>query len=322
MTLRIIHHNDPDGYASAYIVYDYALGARIADSAEDICFHSMAYGRPIPKEIDYEHDSVIMVDFSLQPLDVMEMFAARIPVKQFVWIDHHQTTVDMEKKSPGILQRVPGIRTVNDNAGIPISACELTWKFFHPEDEIPAGIRLVGSWDTWRHMEQNDIDAKDFQAYCSSIDCTVFTAEGREFWSKVLASTNDPYGWLMDTAVREGKGVRRVLKDENKKRILSRGFLGNFAEYSAIITNDRGSSLMFEDYKVSPSEVDLMVSFIYTKEGFWTVSLYSVHTDRIDCGAIAKKLGEAGPTPSGGGHKGAAGFQCDWPYIEKLIERT
>jgi nanoRNase/pAp phosphatase (c-di-AMP/oligoRNAs hydrolase) len=33
------------------------------------------------------------------------------------------------------------------------------------------------------------------------------------------------------------------------------------------------------------------------------VSLYSTRDD-IDCGAIAKTYG-------GGGHKGAAGFQCD-----------
>lgn len=321
MTLRILHHNDPDGFASAYIVYDYALGARIAESAQDICFHSMAYGMPIPAEIDYAKDSIVMVDFSLQPLSVMEAFAARIPEKQFVWIDHHKTSVDMEKESPGILATIPGVRRVNDDAGIPIAACELTWKFFRPDEDVPAGIELLGSWDTWRYVAQNNINAKYFITYCNSIDCFADSPEGQEFWSKVISSTNDPYGWLMDTVVREGEVISRILKIENRKRILGRGFAGKFAGYSAIMTNDRGSSLMFEDYKVPPSEVDLMVSFLYSKEGFWNVSLYSTQ-DHIDCGATAKRLGEAGPIPSGGGHKGAAGFQCDWPYIEKLMERN
>ena len=35
----------------------------------------------------------------------------------------------------------------------------------------------------------------------------------------------------------------------------------------------------------------------------WSVSLYSIDPN-IDCGSIAKKHG-------GGGHPGAAGFQCD-----------
>ena len=82
---------------------------------------------------------------------------------------------------------------------------------------------------------------------------------------------------------------------------------------------NRGS-LLFADGVVPPTSYDLMVGFNLTKEGYWTVSLYSVQ-DHIHCGDIAKQLGGAGPIPSGGGHKGAAGFQCDWPYLESLIKR-
>jgi hypothetical protein len=48
---------------------------------------------------------------------------------------------------------------------------------------------------------------------------------------------------------------------------------------------------------------DLMILFVRRKDNLWNVSLYSTKDD-IDCGAIAKSFG-------GGGHKGAAGFQCD-----------
>ena len=47
---------------------------------------------------------------------------------------------------------------------------------------------------------------------------------------------------------------------------------------------------------------DLMIAFCRRKDKLWNVSLYSTKTD-VDCGAIAKSFG-------GGGHKGAAGFQC------------
>ena len=52
---------------------------------------------------------------------------------------------------------------------------------------------------------------------------------------------------------------------------------------------------------------DLMITFCRRKDKLWNVSLYSTKPD-IDCGAIAKSFG-------GGGHKGAAGFQCkDLPF--------
>jgi oligoribonuclease NrnB/cAMP/cGMP phosphodiesterase (DHH superfamily) len=319
--LRILHHNDPDGYASAHIVFDYALRTNLVKSYTDIHFHSMAYGMPLPPEIDYAHDSLVMVDFSLQPIAVMEEFLAKVPRGQLVWIDHHKTSVELEEVLPELLKPIPGVRQVNDAEGVPIAACELTWKFFHPGEEIPVGIKLLGSWDTWRWNTEENEQPKYFIQYCHSINCTPYTAEGREFWSKILIADNDPYGWLFDTVLAEGIAIDRFQKNEHKKRIRGKGFAGKFGGHSAIIVNDASSSLLFEDFSVSPDDVDLMVSFHYTRHGYWSVSLYSKQ-ENVDCGAIAKKLGETGPQPSGGGHKGAAGFQCDWPYIEFLIERT
>lgn len=324
MTLRILHHNDPDGYASAYIVFDFALKSNLVASRSEIVFHSMAYGLPIPSEIDYEKDRVIMVDFSLQPLHIMEEFAALFPVGQFIWIDHHKTSIDMEELSSADLKSIPGIREVSDKKGLPIAACELTWQFFHPGEDLPPGLEMLGGWDTWRYVAQGDVQPKYFIQYCNSINCTPYTDEGQEFWEKVLLSgfdAYDPRGWLYDVVLPEGKAIDRYRTHDNVKRIKGSGFAGKFGGYSAIMVNDSGSSLLFEGFKPAPSEVELMVSFKLTKYGYFTVSLYSVQ-EHIDCGAIAKQLGEASPIPSGGGHKGAAGFQCTWAYLDSLIERN
>ena len=48
---------------------------------------------------------------------------------------------------------------------------------------------------------------------------------------------------------------------------------------------------------------DLMITFCRRKDHKWNVSLYSTK-EHVDCGAVAKSFG-------GGGHKGAAGFQCE-----------
>lgn len=319
--LRILHHNDPDGYASAYIVFDFALKSNLVNSVSDIHFHSMAYGQPIPAVIDYVQDRVIMVDFSLQPLHIMEEFAALFPVGQFIWIDHHKTSIDMEELSSLGLKDLPGIREVSDKNGRPIAACELTWQFFHPEEDLPPGIEMLGGWDTWRYEKEGDMRSKFFIQYCNSINCIPHSQEGQTFWENVLLATDNRHDWLYENVLLEGQAIDRFRTSDNVKRIKGSGFLGKFGGYSAIMVNDAGGSLLFEGFNPAPSEVDLMVSFKLTKYGYFTVSLYSVQ-EHIDCGAIAKQFGEAGPIPSGGGHKGAAGFQCNWAYIESLIERN
>jgi oligoribonuclease NrnB/cAMP/cGMP phosphodiesterase (DHH superfamily) len=321
MTLRILHHNDPDGYASAYIVFDFALKSELVNLVSEIKFHSMAYGQPVPVEIDYSQDRVIMVDFSLQPLRAMEEFAARFPVGQFIWIDHHQTSIDMEELSSFGLKDIPGIREVSDKKGRPTAACELTWQFFFPGEDLPPGIEMLGGWDTWRYVKEEDSRSKFFIQYCNSINCTPYSQEGQTFWENILLANDNPHDWLYENVLREGEAIDRFRTNDNVKRIKGSGFAGKFGGYSAIMVNDAGGSLLFEGFKPAPSEVDLMVAFKFTKNGYFTVSLYSVQ-EHIDCGAIAKKLGEAGPIPSGGGHKGAAGFQCNWSYLESIIERN
>jgi len=59
--------------------------------------------------------------------------------------------------------------------------------------------------------------------------------------------------------------------------------------------------------KVEEEPYDLMITFVRRKDELWNVSLYSTK-EHVDCGVIAKSFG-------GGGHKGAAGFQCkDLPF--------
>lgn len=322
MSIWILHHNDPDGYASAYIAYDFMRSAATLslELDEEIYFHSMGYGSQLPKNLDYENDKVVMVDFSLQPLSEMVEFARKIPSGSFVWIDHHKTSLDMEEAAPE-LKAIAGIRKVVDDQDIPVAACELTWEFFHPSEEVPLGITLLGSWDTWRWEASKELQAKYLVSYCNSINCNPSSDEGKEFWSQMIHSSDQEMGWLTTKVLFEGEVIDRYMLSDYTKRIRGRGFTAKFAGYNAIVTNDRASSVLFESFRVPPEKVDLMVAFTLGKEGFWTVSLYSVQP-HIDCGQIAKQLGEAGPIPSGGGHKGAAGFQCNWAYLESLIERT
>lgn len=70
----------------------------------------------------------------------------------------------------------------------------------------------------------------------------------------------------------------------------------------ALIKGSQNSKVFDSVY--DPEKHHMMITFCRLKPpaGKWTVSMYSTRDD-VDCGAIAKSFG--------GGHKGAAGFQCD-----------
>jgi nanoRNase/pAp phosphatase (c-di-AMP/oligoRNAs hydrolase) len=63
-----------------------------------------------------------------------------------------------------------------------------------------------------------------------------------------------------------------------------------------------------------------MVTFQWIGLDYITVSMYTEKIDKFNVGELAKILGNAGDIPSGGGHPGAAGFQCGWEYFRSLIE--
>lgn len=143
---RVLYHVDIDGFAAAGVVYKHL---REQGTPQDqMVFHPINYGMPIPEEIDYAKDTVYLVDFSMQPDEVMVDFASKLG-DRLIWIDHHSTSVDMEDKYLS-LQKVPGVRQVDWEAGVPISGCELAWKYFYAGKEMPLILQLVGDWDVWR----------------------------------------------------------------------------------------------------------------------------------------------------------------------------
>lgn len=73
--------------------------------------------------------------------------------------------------------------------------------------------------------------------------------------------------------------------------------------YRALCCNTIVFSSQFFEGMFDPEKHDVMCAYAHMKDGRWKVGLYSTKPG-IDCGAIAKSFG-------GGGHKGAAGFQCD-----------
>jgi len=317
---RILYHMDADGHASGAIVAVRLEQRGVAES--DIAFHPINYGMALP-EIDYVRDYVYMVDFSLQPDDVMAEFAEKLG-DRLVWIDHHDTSVEVEEKKR--LEEVKGLRAVkwSDMPGYrgddrKVAGCELTWKYYF-EENIPQFITLIGDWDTWRWKDDPESKAPLMMMYLRSAD---FNPKRMFWWWRTNINMSLEQPEMIDSLLENdwlntGAMLLGYQESQNKGLMYSKAFEAEFAGCRAVLVNQLGNSEMFKAL-YDPDKHDLMVTFQLIKGQYWSVSLYTTNPE-LHCGELAKKLGHAGPRPSGGGHAGAAGFQTDWDYLWGLIK--
>jgi len=309
---HIFYHNDADGFCSAAVVQkhltergsnqDLVEGKQRVEE-DDIVLHKIAYGDEFPFSDIEEDDFVYMVDFSLQPLKGMVQLNGLLEDDHFIWIDHHASVMEELDNFPE-LKKLPGAREVGK------AGCELTWGYCFPNKDLPDHIYLFGSYDVWRKE-----DEKFWEEYvlphhyyfeAKNLDPAVFVEWGDLFSSNVEDSVYET-GRLI-------KAYQEALWEKESEKI----YEGVFDEIPALIRNsfDKGSN-SFEVLETA-DDFDLWVGFHFADGEMWHVSLYS-NKDDVECGEIAKRLGNEGPYKSGGGHKGAAGFQTDWKHLSKYL---
>jgi hypothetical protein len=118
-------------------------------------------------------------------------------------------------------------------------------------------------------------------------------------------------------AIRQGEFIFNVWLKHQEEIVKSIGFetFVSFKgkKYRAFCVNGKGfNSIPFERSE-ELKDYDLWLTFFYTgNKDTWTISLYSA---KVDVSEIAKAMG-------GGGHKGAAGFQCSTKTLTKFLNIT
>lgn len=278
------HSADLDGHCSGAIVKHFAPQCEMI---------GINYGKPFPWAEIESGETVFMVDFTLQPFEDMERL---LNICNLVWIDHHKTAIE-EAERRGF--KAPGLRRVG------IGACALTWESFdydNGETPIPEAVRLLAEYDVWNHSDPLTLP---FQYGMRMNENT--WPDNQEFWEQLLGTSESERRYadaLIAKTVEVGETILAYEKSQNEKFCKAYSFETEFDGKMAIACN-RGftNSQVFESVW-DPEQYDLMLTFCRLKPpaGKWTVSIYS-DKDDIDCGNIARKFG-------GGGHKGAAGFQC------------
>jgi hypothetical protein len=281
--VKCFYHNaDLDGKCSAAIV---------RKKWPEIELIGINYGDEFPWETITPREPVIMVDFSLQPFS--EMVRLRELTDALVWIDHHKTALNDAKSAGWLVDGLPLPEAPCDLV-VPgarrdgIGACALTWSYLFPSDPVPEGVRLLAEYDVWNHEDPNCLP---FQYGMRNLDNDLDAQAWRDIfrgeWRHIANS---------------GDVILEYEKRQNAIKANAMCFQTELDGLFCIAANQGlSNSKFFDSEPVPEGGYDAMILFCWRK-GKWTVSLY---TDKpgVDVGAVAKGRG-------GGGHVGAAGFQC------------
>ena len=281
--IGIYHNKDFDGIASGAIMNYYH---------RDITLYGYDYG----DEFDFSiinDENVIMSDISFD-MDIMNRIAEES--NSFMWIDHHISAINKYNKQ---LSNHNKIWAVLDSS---ISACELTWKSFYPNREVPLIIQYLGEYDTFRTHEDK---VRWIQI--------IFPFQ-LGMWSICKNVYDFPYHLLnydfnvesnkisIQEIIERGKIIMEYYHNNNEYICNFCSFERDLLRYKALCINAFGLSSEAFKSKYDESKHDLMICFCYI-DGKYKLTFYTTK-DNVDCSAIAKSYG-------GGGHRKAAGCQVD-----------
>lgn len=284
--LGFYHSADFDGICSAAI---------LKKKFPHIELYGIDYNDSIPWEIIKKHDDIIMCDFSFNPFEKMKKIYDKVK-GHFVWIDHHKSAIS-EYEQANI--SISGLLDSN------YAACELVWKYFYPDYNIPYAIKLLGRYDVWDFNDENTFPFQyGMRMESSSPDDYIW---------KILLSTKNAkeIDNKINEIIKNGNLVIQYQEMNDYKFLKSHSFVFKFKGYNCLACNTTYSnSQFFKHYKdvYSNEDIDIFMPFSIKDDLKWKISMFS-NKDDIDVSLIAKEMG-------GGGHKNAAGFI----YTDDIVE--
>ena len=243
------------------------------------------YGDPIPWDQIEKAAVVTLVDVSF-PVDDMRRLLKLRPAA--VWIDHHKSAIE-EMKSAGLKFR--GFQETEK------AACELAWLWTTATEDLPRAVWLLGRWDTWQWIgdeARDEIEA--FQFGMRSIETD--PRKNPSIWDNLLDAVHN-VEWRFIIA---SKGHAILSYRDQQNAIVAKGaFETTLDGHRVLALNAGGGSTIFDSIWSDHPDCVAMLAFVWRRDK-WSVSLYS---DRdFDCSVACQAHG-------GGGHKGAAGFNCE-----------
>ena len=294
--MKCFYHNDSDGKCAGFWVY---LSAGITDGYNPE-FTEIDYRMKFPLEIIKPNEQIYIVDFSISPDEMRELLKI---TKNVTWIDHHKTAIE---KYTDFEHDIRGVRFDG------IAGCMLTYCYLHhmtqrgqgdikPFDiamieDAPMFTKLIADWDVWK-FDFGD-NTRYFQTAFYAYDFEPTSDRWLEFLEKDCSER---------VMINEGIIMTRY-RDSWAEKYIKMGFETEFEGYKCFALNLGMANS--EYFKSLPQDkYDILMPFSFDGDLF-KVSMYS---KTVDVSQIALKYG-------GGGHKGAAGYQCEGLPFKKLGE--
>lgn len=289
--MKCYFHSDADGAMSAAIV---------ADMFPDVELYPVQYGKDYSKLIlDIEDDETVYVlDFCFSK-DIMEALNVKADL---IWIDHHTIVLQEEINTLNI----KGVRDINH------AACVLTWDYFHPNENTPVAVTLIGL---------NDVGEKDSIEATAPLTAVVnsefrlpswksdkrdwYTVELAKWISLIKMTSKD-----VEAFVAEHKGYHKHEAFIRKMYNLARthSYEGTFLGRPAIIANISGVAASFEFFGdfYDDSKYTFAIRYRRTKE-VWKLDVLSYDPDIHVGQLLIEQFGEH----KAGGHENVGGVTTE-----------
>lgn len=302
----IYHSRDIDGWMSAAIV------KKALSIDGPIEFIGWDYGQPLP-ELELGR-KVVMVDISFPMGD---MYKLAIGSRDLIWIDHHKSAIkDFHTWAGGPKGHEFKAFLARETGGggeyEKIAACELTWEYFYPDTPMPEIVRLLGSYDSFRHVgtpEEDKVFHYQYAArtYMSNIEeCSRYLEAMRDqdvdYWVKTGSAILQYEGRNAKAAYEHREDLELILSKSEpiQRREAKADTVAPTKKYKIAAVNAPRMNPKTYGINFHANGYDLFMAYTYSaKARLFTVSIYS---EKEDCSVVAKAFG-------GGGHAGAAGFQ-------------
>jgi oligoribonuclease NrnB/cAMP/cGMP phosphodiesterase (DHH superfamily) len=274
-----------DGKCSAAIVKTFMDGLSCSDGLPQT-YHPINYNMPFPFDDIMPDEQIFIVDFSLQKKGDFEKLLEI--TKDVTWIDHHKTAIE---KHGNI-----GLKGLRKDG---VAACQLTWDYIYRGSPTPMLVKYLADYDVWKFKYGNDTNK--IQAGIRLYN----TSPEDDNWNDWLFSDSDKG---LSEIKEKGETALQYRDNYYAGLIKAFSFFTTFHGYRCVACN--AGSVSSQLFDTVEGEYDIMMPFVFDGTQ-WTVSLYT-EDKSIDVSEIAKKYG-------GGGHNGAAGFQCkNLPFLNDI----
>ena len=281
------HHNDLDGRCAG------AMVSRYMDCRKPECFIEVDYVKVPDASMIKRGEDVFIVDYCYTKATVSQLEAIIEKAGHVVWIDHHKSSSDLllDTSDYDFLSD-DKLKIVVDTK---LCGAALTFMYFEYESghHMPRFLRYVDDWDRWAKRYP---ESYKFKLGMDSID----HSPTNQIWRDLMFDAD-----VTERVLQYGDIIEDYVTSHNTEYRNQFAFKCIVNGLKCYALNLKENSKAFGDLV---NQCDAVVTFVFNGTSY-QYSIYSTNKE-IDCSKVAECYG-------GGGHPGAAGFECDTLILER-----